>query len=134
MLFMEYVDQTNKLTKQELDQIEKYLDDMFSGLKVDVEFTKHFFDRLHDERNGKEISKQDLIDLFRKEYVRYGKEIANMKVDSEAVLSDLSTNVNSPVVLKWNSKKKMLELTVKTVMRKKGFKPNNSNDKHFKVS
>lgn len=130
---LEYIETNTYFSKKDLDQIEKYLDAVFGKLGVDVEFSKHFHERLNDERNGKQISRKELIELFQKEYLKYGKTIVQMGPDKEAVLTDLSTNVNSPIVLKWNREKNTLELVAKTIMRKKDFRPNNSKEKHFKV-
>lgn len=130
---LEYIESNTYFSKKDLDQIEKYLDAVFGKLGVDIEFSKHFHERLNDERNGKPISRKELIELFQKEYLKYGKTIVQMGPDKEAVLTDLSTNVNSPIVLNWNREKKVLELVAKTIMRKKDFKPNNSKEKHFKV-
>ena len=35
-----------KITQSDLDQVEKYADRLFASLKIDVEFTKHFMDRV----------------------------------------------------------------------------------------
>jgi hypothetical protein len=43
------------VTKTELDQIEKYADRLYKAVGVDVEFTRHFLDRINDIRNKKQI-------------------------------------------------------------------------------
>ena len=42
------------ITKTDLDQIEKYADKLFAKVGIDVEFTRHFLDRVNDERNRKQ--------------------------------------------------------------------------------
>ena len=54
-----------KITQSDLDQIEKYADRLFAALKIDVEFTKHFMDRVNDARNIKQITVAELIRLFK---------------------------------------------------------------------
>lgn len=54
-----------KVTKSDLDQIEKYADRLFASLDIDVEFTRHFMDRVNDARNIKQISVAELIRLFK---------------------------------------------------------------------
>jgi hypothetical protein len=54
-------------------------------------------------------------------YKKYGKKIAKMNPDAEAVITDMETDVNMPFVLNLD-KNGMLDLVAKTVMRKKDFK------------
>ena len=112
---------TERVSKSDLDQIEKYADRLFAAVKIDVEFTKHFLDRVNDERNKKPINSAALIRLFRLTYKKYGKKIAKMNPDAEAVITDMETDVNMPFVLNLD-KNGMLDLVAKTVMRKKDFK------------
>ena len=115
---------TERVSKSDLDQIEKYADRLFAAVKIDVEFTKHFLDRVNDERNKKPINSAELIRLFRLTYKKYGKKIAKMNPDAEAVITDMETDVNMPFVLNLD-KNGMLDLVAKTVMRKKDFKTRN---------
>jgi hypothetical protein len=115
---------TERVSKSDLDQIEKYADRLFAAVKIDVEFTKHFLDRVNDERNKKPINTAELIRLFRLTYKKYGKKIAKMNPDAEAVITDMETDVNMPFVLNLD-RNGMLDLVAKTVMRKKDFKTRN---------
>ena len=45
-----------EVRKSDLDQLERYADRLFASLGIDVEFTKHFLDRVNDERNVKQIT------------------------------------------------------------------------------
>ena len=45
-----------EIKKSDLDQIEKYADRLFASLDIDVEFTRHFLDRVNDQRNRKQIT------------------------------------------------------------------------------
>ena len=109
------------VSKNDLDQVEKYADKLFAAVGIDVEFTRHFLDRVNDERNKKPINTAELIRLFRLTYKKYGKKIAKMNPDAEAVITDMETDVNMPFVLNLD-KNGMLDLVAKTVMRKKDFK------------
>ena len=122
------------LTQADLNLVEAYLDRVFSGLGMDVSFTRHFLDRVNDPRNKKQITKKELAQLFAKEYERYGKTLARLGPDQEALLTDLSSSINTPVALRWNRQKQTLEMVAKTVMRKPGFRPNDPSEKHFKVA
>lgn len=111
------------ITKSDLAQIEKYADRLFAAVGIDVEFTRHFLDRVNDERNKKQITTAELVRLFNQEYKKYGKAIARMGPDAEAVMKDMRTDINMPFVLKWTGEK--LELVAKTIMRKKNFRTPN---------
>lgn len=115
------VSEAKEVTQQDLKQIEKYADDLFKAVGVDVNFTKHFLDRVNDERNIKQITPEELMDLFRKEYKMYGTRIPKLGPDAEAVMNDMKSNINVPFVLKWDSSSQELDLVAKTVMRKKNF-------------
>ena len=112
------------VTKGELDQIEKYADKLFAAVGIDVEFTRHFLDRVNDERNKKPINTAELIRLFRLTYKKYGKKIPKMGPDAQAVIHDMETDINMPFVLNID-RSGMLDLVAKTVMRKKDFKTSN---------
>jgi len=114
-------DTDNFITKDELKAIETLVDSLFKQVGMDVAFTKHFYDRLNDERNGKPISTSELMALFRKSYAKYGQALSKMSPDIEGVLKDINTSINVPFILKWDDSKQELDLVAKTVMRKKNF-------------
>ena len=106
------------ISSRELDQVEQFADQLWAKLGIDIEFTRHFLDRVNDERNGKPITVDELISLFQKEFEVNGIRISKMR-NPEAVLKDLLTNINIPFILKDRGDKK--QLVSKTVMRKKNF-------------
>jgi hypothetical protein len=108
------------VTQKQLNDVEKFADHLWGKLGVDVKFTKHFIERLNDERNGKEISSAELIRLFKKEYEKHGKNVVQMDGEAEAVFKDLMTHVNLPFVIKDKAGEKTI--IAKTVMRKQDFK------------
>ena len=107
------------ITKSDLNQVEKFADRLFAKVGIDVEFTRHFMDRVNDARNQKDITPSELTRLFKQSYSKYGKRIAQLGPDAEAVINYMRTNINMPFVL--NLKGNELELVAKTVMRKKDF-------------
>ena len=109
-----------EITKKDLDEVERYADKIFAKVGIDVEFTRHFMDRVNDARNKKPITTSELTRLFKQSFKKYGKKIAQLGPDAEAVINDMKTDVNMPFVL--NLKGQELELVAKTVMRKKDFK------------
>ena len=122
--FREQLDESleEKVTNKDLDDIEKFADKLFAKLDVDVNFTKHFGDRVNDPRNKTDITKSELIALFKKTYRQHGKAIASMDDHAEAVIKDIQKDINLPFVLNYNKKTKELDLVAKTIMRKKDFK------------
>ena len=119
-----------RVTSKQLKSLEVILDKVFAKIGMDVEFTKHFKARINDPRNKEQITVKELAILFKKEYIKWGKKIAQMGPDAEAVMKDLSSDINVPFKLEWNSRTKELELVAKTIMRKKNFSTPN---KQYKV-
>ncbi len=113
----------NPISKSDLDNVEKYADRQYKSSGIDVEFTRHFLDRVNDARNKKQITVAELIRLFKQSFKKYGKKIAQLGPDAEAVLNDMQTDINMPFALKWDGKE--LDLIAKTVMRKPNFATSN---------
>ena len=113
------------ISPEELDSIEAYADELFKIYDIDVEFTKHFISRINDARNKKEISKEELLDLFKKAYEKHGEDISQQNPGFEAVLNDISKELNLPFVLQYDSNNDELDLIAKTIMRKKNFQTSN---------
>ena len=57
------------------------LDALFKSLGIDVEFTKHFIDRVNDERNKEQITMSELTRYVQTRIKRWGKPIAQMGPD-----------------------------------------------------
>ena len=115
----------NPVTQADIDQLEVFADRLFAKVGIDVEFTRHFLDRVNDERNVKQITMSELTRLFKQEYKRWGKPIARLGPDAEAVMKDMATNINLPFALRWDHKNNELDLIAKTVMRKANFTTSN---------
>ena len=107
-------DLDEKISQSNLDSIEKYADKELNP--ADIEFTNHFFDRVNDIRNGKDISEAELIGFF-KRLAKHKKEFLEFltKYD-ELVVKDSRSNINIPFVKMAN------KAIAKTVMRKDDFK------------
>jgi hypothetical protein len=57
------------ITPAQLNALEKALDALFKSLGIDVEFTRHFIDRVNDERNQEQITMPELVNMFKKELI-----------------------------------------------------------------
>jgi hypothetical protein len=113
------------ITQPELDDVEKIADEWFEDYGINVEFTKHFIERVNDERNGKPISAEELEDLFTQTAEKYGEKLANLPDDYQAVLFKLRNDINLPFALNYDEKNDEMDLVAKTVMRKKNFQTSN---------
>ena len=108
-----------KFSQSDVDGLEKFADRILKKYDIDVEFTRHFVDRLNDTRNKPEIKVAELQRFFKKIQKNKGKDI-RQNPDVEVVLKDLASDINLPVVI--NYKDGEFEVVNKTVMRKKDFK------------
>ena len=108
-----------KFTQSDVVGLEKFADRLLKKYKIDIEFTRHFVDRLNDPRNDPEIKVAELQRLFKK--IKKNKCLGiSSSPDIEAVLQDMETNLNLPVVIK--KKGNEFQVLNKTIMRKPNFK------------
>jgi hypothetical protein len=114
-----------ELTQTDLNQVERMADKLFAKVGIDVEFTRHFLDRVNDLRNKKPISAAELVRIFKLTYKKYGKKIPKLGANAEAVLHDINSHINIPFVLKWDKKNQEFDMITKTVMRKVNYKTSN---------
>lgn len=123
---MKIADQINAMhefvSRDGLKKAEDILDRLFKVLNIDVEFTRHFHDRINDPRNGRDITLEELMNLYFDVFKKHGKKIAKLPDDAEAVMKDVNSDVNIPFVLNYDHNRKMIDMVAKTVMRKKNFK------------
>ena len=124
--FKEYITeaQCDLVTVSQMKAFEKFVDRMFEKFKIDFEFTKHFGDRMSDERNDPCIKMKELADFITKIYKQQGKNLKGI-AGAEAVIKDLQTDLNIPVVVKYDQKNDEFDVVAKTIMRKKNFKTPN---------
>ena len=106
-----------EMSASDLDSVETYADNKLDP--IDIEFTNHFFDRVNDPRNDKEISSAELIGFFKRLSKNKKAFIEFLKTYKEVVATDNRTNLNIPFVNQAN------KAIAKTVMRKKDFQTTN---------
>ena len=110
--------QAEEVTPKQINDLEKFADKLLAKYKIDVTFTRHFVDRMNDTRNSPDIKIAELQKLFKKIQKNKGKNILS-NPDIEAVLKDMTADLNLPVVINYNNGE--FELVTKTIMRKKNF-------------
>ena len=115
-------EQWSTFEKVDLDRVEKYADDILDP--VDVEFTKHFFDRLTRTEHDKEITDAELIGFFKRLAKKKKQFDKFMKQYDEFVIKDDRTDINIPF------KAKIDQIIAKTIMRKDDFK---TSDPEYKI-
>ena len=105
----------NEIPMADLQKIDTFADKKLNPMDV-VITDKHFFDRLNDPRNGKEISSAELIGFFKRLSKKKNEFVEFLNKYNSIVATDDRTNINIPFMKKAN------KAIAKTVMRKKDFK------------
>jgi len=106
-----------EMAKADMDKVEKYADSQLSPEDVVLgKETDHFFQRLNDPRNGKEISPAELTGFFKRLAKNKKKFLEFVKQYNEFVVKDKRTGINIPFMVQAN------KLIAKTIMRKDDFK------------
>lgn len=103
-------------SKKQLDDLEKFGDRILDKFDIDIEFTKHFGERISDDRNDPCVRLTELQQLFKKIGKDKGNKIKRVK-DHEAILLDIHADLNLPFVLEFKEGEFIVKL--KTIMRKK---------------
>jgi len=123
------------MSPNELRWLDDLADRLFNQLNIDVEFTKHFFDRANDDRSdyrdrqGRQheqgITAEELAKVFVAAYKQASDQnskfvkVTDIPANAEATIRDHFTKLNIPFVMKKAGGQKVL--TPKTVMRKDNF-------------
>lgn len=105
------------VTKPQLDALERQLDALFKAAGIDIEFTRHFLDRVNDERNVRQITIEELRRIYQAVWDQHRKTLDTADVDWRVVIRDLPTQINIPVVLDYDTRTGRVELVAKTIMR-----------------
>ncbi len=103
-----------KMSASDVDAVEDFADKKLDPVDVDLT-SDHFFDRLNDPRNKKEISGAELIGFFKRLSKRKKEFIEFLRQYKELVVTDDRTNINIPFMKLAN------KAIAKTVMRKPDF-------------
>lgn len=107
------------VTRKDLEDVEQVADTELAP--VDVTFDRHFTDRVNDPRNTPEISKEELIDFFKKLAKKQGALKSLLNKDSEVVAKDMQRDLNTPIIATQKDKSGVKQIAPKTIMRKKNF-------------
>jgi hypothetical protein len=105
----------NEIPMGDLQKIDTFADKKLNPMDV-VLTDKHFFARLNDPRNDKEISSAELIGFFKRLSKKKKDFLDFLDTYNSVVAVDDRTNINIPFMKQSN------KAIAKTVMRKKDFK------------
>lgn len=131
LTFKEYIKEQGEtcpvLTVAHMKAFEKFVDKMFEKFGLDFEFTKHFRERMSDERNDPCIDLKELATMIKKIYAKYkkGDKSLSKYVNAQAVIKDLQSDLNMPIAVEYDKKNDEIDVIAKTIMRKKNFKTPN---------
>lgn len=112
------------ITQKHMKDFEKIVDRLFEKFGIDFNFTRHFRDRMSDERNNPCIDIKELAATIKKIYMKQGKSIKSV-AGAEAVVKDIQSDLNIPIAVEYDSKNDEFDVVMKTIMRKKDFKTPN---------
>ncbi len=115
---------TDDVTIKQIKDLEIFADRLLNKFDIDIEFTKHFADRMNDSRNNPGIKIAELQQLFKKIAKQKGANIKK-NANAEVVLKDIQKDLNLPVVIKYMKDRDEFEVVNKTIMRKKNFSTSN---------
>ena len=113
--------QCGRITDTQLRDLERFADRLLAKFHIDVDFTKHFKDRVNDARNDPCIVITELQQLFKKIKQDKGQRIRNQGHDTQAVIKDLQRDLNIPAVFDFDENGDV-DIRMKTIMRKHDFK------------
>ena len=114
-----------ELDAQDFRDLERFADDHFNELGLDVVFTSHFKDMVNDARNGAPVTYAELETLLLKAFDKAGHKLAKLPDESEAVLKQLATWLNVPIKVVADPDGSEKDLVLKTIMRKRRFETPN---------
>lgn len=130
--FKEYIAEANAdscliITQSHMKAFEQFIDKMFEKYKIDFDFTKHFRERISDERNAPCIDLKEIATTIKKIYEKYrkGEHTLSKYIDTEAVIKDMQNDLNMPIAVEYNRRDDQIDVIAKTIMRKKNFRTPN---------
>jgi hypothetical protein len=115
------------ISRDHMKAFETFVDRLFDKFGVDFDFTKHFRERMSDDRNDPCIDMKELAAMLQKIYKKKtaGQNPFAKHIDSEVVLKDIQSDLNMPIAIEYDRKNDEMRVVAKTIMRKKNFRTPN---------
>lgn len=102
-----------EIEETDVKNIEKKLDKLFSDIRMDVEFTRHFIERVIQ----RDITEKELIDTFTKLHIKHGN---NIKKDNfSGIIYDISNYLNIPIKVEYDKRENDFDLVNITILKTK---------------
>jgi hypothetical protein len=96
------------------NMLERELDKMFEKLDIDINFTRHFKERVLERG----LTEEDILELAHKIIDNYGDKVADLPKDQNAVFSDLARLVDIAVVSGGYGEDYMKDIIFKTAYKR----------------
>lgn len=106
------------ISYREIKNLEKQLDKIFAQNNIDIVFQGHFIDRLNHERNDPKVNLDEIRKMFVAFQKKFGAKIEKMTPETEAMIYDYNSHLNTPFHIHWDEENKELDLIPKTIIRK----------------
>lgn len=137
-----FLDVVMEMSSKELKDAETEIDILYRIGDADVEFTRHFMNRVLDQGDSgrfeyddnqaardTDVTPDELVKMFSKFWKEKGKIMAlQLKRDPksfEFVLKDVTSSLNIPIAVSYDQGRKVVRLDCKTLMRKSQFSTGN---------
>jgi len=78
---------------------------------------------LNDKRNGKQVTINELVGVYLSLFTKHGKKLSKTAGSNEQrdLIKSINTNINIPVQVKYDRRKREVVIVAKTLMRKGKF-------------
>ena len=105
--------------------LEKVLDNMFDDLDIDINFTKHFKERVIERG----LTEEDIIELMRKIHHYHGEEVSDLATDENRVFTHLKRLVDVAAINTGYGDDYLKDLVLKTA-----YKRNDKSEPEFRTN
>ena len=121
------VELTSTLVTEGIDfkALEKVLDEMFDDLDIDINFTKHFKERVIERG----LTEEDIIELMKKIHQQHGEEVSDLATDENRVFTHLRRLVDVAAVNAGYGDDYLKDLVLKTA-----YKRNDKSEPEFRTN
>lgn len=126
--FLTEAEANRPITPSEFKEVDTFANRLFRQLNMEVAFSYHFLDRVNDPRNRPAVTVGELLEFFKKVFIKYGRKLAKMPDKTEGVLTQITKDLNLPFAVKYDRRNNEIDLLAITVMRKRNFHTNRPSD------
>ena len=118
---MRYSELIEEVSSGELDAAEAFANRALSKFNIEVNFTRHFRERINHPRNEPMITGAEIIRLFRRAAKQHGNRLKNLQPGIEILLRDTGTKINISVSVEQRKDEDTLLFFCTTIIRGDNF-------------